>query len=700
MPIRRTTAFVSILLPTIAMTLRAQELPFLTDTQIGYLAGEISGDASYEHIRFMTQFHRPRGGSPGLMKVAEYCEAKAREYELEEVKLIRQKSETVPWHAKSASLWMVEPEVRMLADIRQTPIRLADFSRSADVTAEVIDVGAGLAATDYQGKDVRHRIVLAHGAAGAVMEQAVWKRGALGVLYFPDPAGFDYPLNSLNYPDQIKWVTLPAESEDRKPPTFAFVLSHRQGRVLRAQLASSTKPLKVHARVEAEYGGEPWQVMVEAFIKGAEIRDQAVVLTAHMQEEKFSANDDGSGCANTLEIARSLAKLIRDGKLPRPRRNLRFWWVTEISSERQYFADHPEEGKKILADINQDMVGANQGQDVLRVQNITRVPFSRSHFLTALAERVIRYVVEGNTAQLASSQAGGSNTFPKPIYSALGTRHRYNAAVIPFHNSTDHMTFNEAPIGAPAITFTNWPDNYIHSSDDDLWNIDRTQLQRNAFAAAVIAFVIADASDKSVPQLATETYNAALTHLSVDASTANTLIQSAEDARLAAAYRLARSQIHQGILRERRALETVAAAGTREGTGLVGQLLDSLGRIESTMLSELDRFAAALRGRNPGAAAVALSEKEQEMAKKTPRLTAGPAEFLKRRNKVDSVDGLHNLMAFEVANFVDGKRSALEIYEAVQAEALHGGELYYGTVSPEKVDAFLRNLEKAGLIKY
>ncbi|PYV01157.1 MAG: hypothetical protein DMG10_18490, partial [Acidobacteria bacterium] len=107
MPIRRTTAFVSILLPTIAMTLRAQELPFLTDTQIGYLAGEISGDASYEHIRFMTQFHRPRGGSPGLMKVAEYCEAKAREYELEEVKLIRQKSETVPWHAKSASLWMV-----------------------------------------------------------------------------------------------------------------------------------------------------------------------------------------------------------------------------------------------------------------------------------------------------------------------------------------------------------------------------------------------------------------------------------------------------------------------------------------------------------------------------------------------------------------------------------------------------------------
>src|SRR5207249_10683508 len=103
MPIRRAGAFFFVLPLAIAMTLRAQELPFLTDTQIGYLAGEISGDASYEHIRFMTQSHRPRGGSPGLMKVAEYCDATPREYELEEVKLIPQKSDTVPWHAKPPS---------------------------------------------------------------------------------------------------------------------------------------------------------------------------------------------------------------------------------------------------------------------------------------------------------------------------------------------------------------------------------------------------------------------------------------------------------------------------------------------------------------------------------------------------------------------------------------------------------------------
>jgi hypothetical protein len=677
-----------------------QELPFLTESQYRYLVGEISGDASYEHIRFHTQFHKPRGGTPGLMKVAEYFEAKAKDYGLEGVKLIRQKSNDTPWHANAASLWLIEPEVRLLADIEQTPIRLADNSRMADVQAELVDVGAGLAESDYAGKDVAGRIVLAHGNAGQVMAEAVWKRQALGVIYFPNPSAVGYPLNSLTYPDQIRWITLPAESSDHKAPTFAFVLSTRQGVLLRNQLAGSSKPLKVHAKVDAEYGGEPWQVMVEAFIRGTEINDQDVVLTGHLQEEKYSANDDGSGCANTLEIARALSKLIREGRLPRPRRNLRFWWVTEISSQRQYFADNPAEAQKILLNINQDMVGANQAQDVLRVQNITRVPFSRSHYLTALAERVIRFVVESNTEQLSIPPPEGRGGPPKPIYSTLGTRHRYNAAMIPFHNSTDHMTFNEAPIGVPGITFTNWPDNFIHTSDDDLWNIDRTQLQRNAFAAATMAFVAASASDSSIPELATETYNAALTHLTVDATVANNLIRSSDEAGLSSAYRIARNQIRQGILRERRALLSVAGAGSKAGPGvaLVGGLLDSLVRLETSLQSDLDRFVLALKGRT--VMLPAPGEKEREMATRIPRLVAGPTEFLEARSKIGGVSGFHNLMAFEATNFVDGQRSALGIYEAVLAEALHAGTYYYGKVTVEMVDQHLKNLEQAGVIKY
>jgi hypothetical protein len=56
-------------------------------------------------------------------------------------------------------------------------------------------------------------------------------------------------------------------------------------------------------------------------------------------------------------------------------------------------------------------------------------------------------------------------------------------------------------------------------------------------------------------------------------------------------------------------------------------------------------------------------------------------------------------MAFEILNFIDGKRTGLDIYNAVHAEAVRAGETYYGTVTPEMVREYLQNLESAGLVK-
>ena len=54
-------------------------------------------------------------------------------------------------------------------------------------------------------------------------------------------------------------------------------------------------------------------------------------------------------------------ELIAERNSP-PRRGIRFWWCDEIYSEYRYFADHPGEEKKVLADLNQDMVGAKQSE--------------------------------------------------------------------------------------------------------------------------------------------------------------------------------------------------------------------------------------------------------------------------------------------------------------------------------------------------
>jgi hypothetical protein len=61
---------------------------------------------------------------------------------------------------------------------------LADYSNDAEVTAELIDVGAGTAEKDYAGKDVKGKIVLAGGSAQAVQHEAIEGRGAAGVLSY------------------------------------------------------------------------------------------------------------------------------------------------------------------------------------------------------------------------------------------------------------------------------------------------------------------------------------------------------------------------------------------------------------------------------------------------------------------------------------------------------------------------------------
>ena len=248
---------------TLAGTARlagAQDLPVLDPQHARLILQEVSGDAAYEHIRYQTHFHRP-GGSNGLWAVAEYFEGKAREFGLENVQLIKQASTTPPWNATFADLWIVEPEPERIASTLQSVLHLADYSRTTDVTGELVDVGAG-AEEDFEGLDVAGKVVLTYGSAFGVMQRAVGERGALGVVAYPSPFG-----GQSAYPDQLRWMRISSRASDDFEPTFAFGLSLRQGLELRGRVQRSEEPIVVHAVVESEFnsnpGPDPWQVMVE-----------------------------------------------------------------------------------------------------------------------------------------------------------------------------------------------------------------------------------------------------------------------------------------------------------------------------------------------------------------------------------------------------------------------------------------------------
>src|SRR5512141_309755 len=103
------------ILPVLAIALAiaapagAQTSPFLPDPIYRALVNEISGDISYEHVRYFTRFHRPMGGGEGYQAVEKYVEQKAREYGLEDVRVIRLKADGRSWSPRPSELWLIEP---------------------------------------------------------------------------------------------------------------------------------------------------------------------------------------------------------------------------------------------------------------------------------------------------------------------------------------------------------------------------------------------------------------------------------------------------------------------------------------------------------------------------------------------------------------------------------------------------------------
>jgi Peptidase family M28 len=671
----------------------AQTSPFLPDPLYRELVNEISGDRAYEHDRVLTRYHRT-GGSRDFFAAAEYIRGAAVDAGLEDVKLIRQKWDEHGWSCRFGEAWLVAPQEVKLAAYGEVAMSIADHSRPTHVAADLVDVGAGASDADYEGRDVKGKVVLASGPVATVHREAVWKRGALGVIssMTQRPEAFDAP-------DQVAWGRLPYDArgvdgvKDGTPSTFAVMISPRRGRWLQRQMPSAGGAFRVKVDIESEYPASQEQAMVEAWIRGTDVHDAQIVLTAHIQETT-SANDDGSGCVNMLEIGRALTRLIKEGRIPRPRRDIRFWWVNELSSQPRYFRENPQEPAKMLVDINQDMVGARQGGGG-RVQYASRLPWSLPHALDDVMESVLLMVRDGNTSYLTTRGTKLPVPYTREIVAVKGSREPFHAAMVPYYDSTDHHAFTPAHVGVPGTSLTNWPDEFIHATSDDLENVDATQLERNAVVVAAVALYFATVGDEGAPALAAYVASRAASRTAADLATAVAHIAQATPAGRDAAYAAARNLVSQSYRKEAGALASIRRLSpSNRGAAYVG---DALLRLDASRPRDLEALAAAyvaIAGRAAGEAP--LSADEQALAGKVYSPVADLGAWQDAMEKIKPVDGLHSMMRFEVYNFADGKRTGLEVYQSVAAEALSAGAWYYGEVRPADVREALERAVQAG----
>ena len=505
--------------------------------------------------------------------------------------------------------------------------------------------------------------------------------------------------DAVDAPDQVAWGQLPfaardvAGVKDGTPATFAIMISPRKGRLLQRRLASFNRPLRIQVDIEAEFLPRPEQAYVEGWIRGTEGREQQIVLTAHMQE-MTSANDDGSGCSNLLEIGRALTRLIAEGKLPRPRRDIRFWWVNEFESEEQYFRENPGEPARMLLNVNQDMVGARQSMGG-RVQYASRLPWSLPHALEDVMESVLTMVRDGNTSLLTTRGTPHPQPFTREITAVKGSRDPYHARMVPYHGSTDHHAFTPAYIGVPATSLTNWPDEFIHSTGDDLEQVDATQLERNAVVVAAVTWYFAGLADADAPALAAYVAARATGRVAVDLATGIAHLTEAAAAERPAALRAARNLVRHSYRREIGAIGSVSRLAPRSRAGEIAARRTA--ELEEQMARDLravDEAWTAITG--SAVPAAARMPEEEELAGLVYTRTRDIGAYQDAIKRVRAVDGLHAMMQFEVYNFADGRRSALEVYEAVAAEALAAGRWYYGNVTPAAVREALERATKAG----
>ena len=405
-------------------------LPSLGSSRVRAIIDRASGERALNDIRHLTLLHR-WFVSPGYDEAASYVMTEARKIGLEGVSL-----ETFPsdgktyyatslslprWSVESAELRMVAPEAKHLVSWAEMPVALASNSRSAAVEAELVDVGEGVRPSDYEGKDVAGKLVLASSPQGKgridlVHRLAVLERGAAGVVSYRS-----YYLD--DFPDLVTWDHLFTLEKNGRTSTFGFCVSKRLGRELQRLLGDGRKVV-LRADIKAELSPGEYEI-VEGSIPGMEFPDQEVWFIAHLDHANPGANDNASGSAAILECARAFQDLIRTGALPRPRRTLRFLWVPEVYGTYAYLVSHPERVRKAVAVINMDMVGEDQALCGSTFQ-ATRTPDSVPSFLNDLLST-------GLDLLLGSPLLPGHETeAPYAITSPAGTRGPWKAGLVPY----------------------------------------------------------------------------------------------------------------------------------------------------------------------------------------------------------------------------------------------------------------------------
>lgn len=363
-----------------------------------------------------------------------------------------------------------------------------------EMVLDVVDVGEA-SGEALDAFDLRGKAVLGDRDVGPLFEDAVIARGAAGVLGYSMPA-YTQPQVAR---DAVQFGYVPYDDSAR---SWAITLSHAAQARLRTALAGGAVKVRVATQVEWTPGAIEKTVVAE--IRGSARPRERLVFSAHIQEP--GANDNASGVAAQLEMARVTARLLASGDA-NPRRTITFLWGDETVSTRRFVTQDAERARGILWGLSMDMVGQDPektGASFL----IEKMPdpsaiwtrgddsFSEWGAEPITSDRLMPHYL--NDVVLGRALERSANT---------GWQVRMN----PFEGGSDHVPFLDA--GIPALLLWHFTDRYYHTDLDRLDKVSAAEMKNVGVTALTTALTLASADAATAGQLVAEVRDAAIARL-------------------------------------------------------------------------------------------------------------------------------------------------------------------------------------------
>jgi len=455
---------------------------------------EFRPGAAFNHVARVASFHRIQC-SPGIRDAASYISSALGAEGLQVEMMQYPARKGVSWWAQdSFPEWVCRDAELVLVLEGGKEERLCSFAESKHsiiqrsvptppegirTTMVLVENGADPAA--YEGLDVKGKFVFTKGNAPEVAAVAIDQFGAAGIVL--DTMREQPPVRDrFDLPDARQYISF-WPSDFSKHTGRGFVVTPRQGAALRKRFAVAKRELTVYARIDSEYRDGTLEVM-SAVIPGE--TDEEVVGIAHLCHPEPSANDNASGCGALMEAASALARLVKSGRLPKPRRTIRFLWLPEMTGSYAYLANNEDKLAKTVAAINLDMVGENQ--DLCgSTFNVEKPIKALPGFGGDLAEAILHLLTKEMT------NLGGTGAYAT-----------FRWAVSPFSGGSDHNIWGDPNVGVTCPMLIQWPDKFYHTSADTIDKVDPHMLMVAGTLAATYLYVAATAAPADAAFLAGE----------------------------------------------------------------------------------------------------------------------------------------------------------------------------------------------------